>query len=136
MRKAELLHTEAQAWDSRLINNGVRGPQFAFANCGDSVLPYNGYESWDEIHPVTARALEAKIKLFGAEGDEGFYSKLLIPNRHFGEGRSTVYKPTAAPWFSEARNLLNGTGTESNPNGPVSKLDGIKGKCQDILEGS
>lgn len=133
MTKAESLHLEAQAWDSRLINNGVRGPEFAYEKCGDAVLPYNGFETWDEIFPIMQRAGVAKEKLFGLDGMTGYYSRLLEPNRHFGEGRSTVYKPVASPWFDEARALLNGTGTEPSPNGPVSRLDGIKGKCENIL---
>jgi hypothetical protein len=134
-KRAQALHIAAQGWDARLINNGVRGPQFAFSNCGDAVLPYNGFAAWEEIWPVMEQSEAHKVKLFGPEGDEGFYANLLEPNRHGFTGRSMVYKPSAAPWFTGARLLLNGEkGTESNPKGPVSRLDGIKGKCEKLLE--
>ncbi len=132
MKRAQELHDELAPWDARLINNGVRNPNKARETCGDAVLPYNGFSSWDEITPVIDGAFAVKVALFGEDGQSGVYSKLLLPNRHFGEGRSTVYKPEAEPWLREARFLLNGTGTESAPNGPVSRLDGIWGKCQEM----
>lgn len=131
MSQAENLHEEALNWDARLIYDGYRNPLYARENCGDSVLPYKGFTSWGEINPVMDRSLEAKTRLYGADGTGGYYSNLLKHNRHF-TGRSMVYKPDAAPWFSEARELLNGTGTNSTPNGPVSKLNGIKKACEDL----
>jgi hypothetical protein len=130
MTRAEELHVEAQNWDARLIYNGVRHPHAAYEQCGDDVLPYNGYTSWEQIWPISDRAGTAKFHVFGADGQSGYYAKLLKPNHHGFEGRSMVYKPSASPWFSEARALLNGTGTNSNPNGPVSKLEGIYVKCE------
>ena len=81
MTRARKLHVEATNWDARLIYNGVRHPHAAYEQCGDDVLPYNGYTSWDQIWPVSNRAGEAKVHVFGADASGTALPTVLDSNR-------------------------------------------------------
>lgn len=125
-RVADILW-EIRAWDNILINDGVRNPRKAKAECGDSVLPYNGYKTWEEIDAVSAEAYETKVRLTGFDGESGFKANLQKPHRSCDpEKWVQVYGPCFKVWSDKAKQLT------AEPDGQVTRLDGIYVKCEDM----
>lgn len=157
--QADFWEHEIPVYDQRLIWNGVRNPSYALLNCPDggpnSVWPYNGIEAEDALD-VVARAREAKEALSGADGESEWAApgKFRDPNRRCKDpnaeprdpwcGRSNVYRPCFMETWREVRALTDGCVdadcTEfhppTNPIGPVSRLDGVRGACQDQQGGN
>lgn len=132
LSRAEARQAELQTYDNDLHNNGWVGPGYALQHCGPdseiSVFPYGGMDA-EETAKVMEAARLTKLRLTGADGESGFYGNFAKEHENH-PGRSRVFRPCYSKWTAQARELLYGDGTPSNPKGPVSGLDGIMGACK------
>jgi hypothetical protein len=137
-------------YDARLINNGVRNPQYAIANCPpntpESVWPYNDIDA-DEALEISRLSYQAKVALTGADGESAFYANVGIQHPERREGRSKAYRPCLTEHFRFARWLTDGCknpdqnlaeceefNSQAEANGVVARLDGVKGACEAMLQ--
>lgn len=142
---------ELRVMDQRLIHNGIRNPAFALRNCGadtpNTVWPYNGITDIEAGNTIDL-STEAKQALTGDDGESGFYQRVAQQHPTRTEGRSRVYRPCFTEYWRLGRWLTDGCANPeggelaectafnpgSQPTGPVSRLDGVKGACQAMLD--
>jgi hypothetical protein len=149
--RADHWQQQLRNYDARLINDGIRNPAYALRHCplnsSTNVWPYNGIDDLTAGNTIDL-SMEAKRALTGDDGESGFYEHVTQQHPTRREGRSRVYRPCFTEywrlnlWLTDGCSDPTGGTLEectafnpsSQPTGPVSRLDGVKGACNENLE--